>query len=335
MKRSVVATVNWLGDAILTTPVFKALKDTYPDSYIAVMAPQRVADVYRNNPNIDDIIIFDEKGKQRGFKEKLEFIRSLKEKKFDTVYLIHRSLTRALVCYFAGIKERIGYKRFKTWFILTKRIPAPYISVHRQEYYLNLFAQGGVEIKNTMPEFFIPEDIRSNIKKSLEKQKKLHKYLVGINPSANWELKRWPKEKFAQLADRLISELDCGLYFVGAKQDEKVIRSVIRLMHQAPYDLCGETSIKELAAYVESMDLFISNDSGPAHLAAALGTKTLALFGPTSTQVTSPKGKRVTLLQTNVGCKIPCYDLMCKENICMKRILVTEVFEKAKSLLLK
>jgi ADP-heptose:LPS heptosyltransferase len=122
---------------------------------------------------------------------------------------------------------------------------------------------------------------------------------------------------------------------VGANQDEKVVKSVIRLMHQAPYNLCGQTNLKELAAYIKSMDLFISNDSGPAHLAAALGIKTLALFGPTSSQITSPKGKKVTLFQTNVGCKIPCYDLLCKENICMKRILVTEVFEKVKELLSK
>ena len=335
MKRILVATVNWLGDAILTTPVFKALKERYPDSYVAVMAPERVADVYRNNPNIDDVIIFDEKNKQKRFKKKIEFIRILKEKKFDTVYLIHRSLTRALVCYFAGIKERIGYSRLKTSFILTKRISAPNIPVHRQEYYLNLFTQTGIIVKDNIPHVVIPENIREKVKDSLKKQKTQYKYLVGINPSANWDLKRWPKEKFAQLADRLSTELNCGVFFIGAKQDEKVIRAVTRSMNQTPYNLCGQTNIKELAAYVESMDLFISNDSGPAHLAAALGTKTLALFGPTSTQITSPKGKKVTLLQTNVGCKIPCYDLMCKENICMKRILVTEVFEKAKALLQK
>ncbi len=335
MKRILVVTVNWLGDAILTTPIFKALKERYPDSYIGVMAPERVTDVYRNNPNIDDVIVFDEKGKQKGFKEKIKFIRILKEKKFDTVYLIHRSLTRALLCYFAGIKTRIGYSRFKTSFILNKRVPAPYIPVHRQEYYLNLFTQTGIEIEDKIPQVFIPKDVNEKIKMTLTRQKGQHKYLVGVNPSANWDLKRWPKEKFAQLADRLITELNCAVFFIGAKKDERVIRAVIRLMHQTPYNLCGQTNVKELAAYVESMDLFISNDSGPAHLAAALGTKTLALFGPTSTQITSPKGKKVTLLQTNVGCKIPCYDLTCKENICMKSILVTEVFEKSKSLLSK
>ena len=134
MERILIVSINWFGDCLMTTPVFKAIKDKFPSVYLAVMAPERVSGVFDDNPFIDQVIIFDEKKNQKGLLAKLKFINYLKAQKFDTVFLIHRSLTRALICWLAGIKSRIGHLRLKNSLILTHPVSVPRIPPHRQDY---------------------------------------------------------------------------------------------------------------------------------------------------------------------------------------------------------
>lgn len=333
MKRILVVEVNWLGDAVLTTPIFKAIKQLYPHSYVAVMAVERVAGIFEDSPYIDEVILFDERGKEKSLFSRMDFVKRLKSKKFDTVFLVHRSFTRALVCLLAGIKERIGYRRWKNLSVLTKKIAQPKIPLHRGDYYFYLFEQSGIKIKDKTPETFIPKRKRERIDVFLREPKMRHSYLVGINPSANWELKQWPQENFARLCDRLIKELNCGIFLVGKDEDKELVEKVITKMQQEPYNFCGKTDLEELGALIERMALFVSNDSGPAHLAAALGTNTLVLFGPTSPQITAPWGQAVRIIQNTTECKIPCYNTGCRDNVCMKNISVDEVFLTAKGIL--
>ena len=156
MERILVVTVNWLGDALMTTPVFRAIKAQIPSAYLGVMAPRRVEGVFQNNPYIDEVIIFDERKEHRTLADKIRFSKFLKQKKFDTAFFIHRSLTKALICYLAGIKTRIGYRRLKNFLILTEMIPAKAYQTHRQDYYLSLFEAKGINISKKIPDFFIP-----------------------------------------------------------------------------------------------------------------------------------------------------------------------------------
>jgi len=328
MNRILVVTVNWLGDAILTTPAFKALKDKFPGSYLGVLAVERVKAVFDNNPYIDEVIVFDEKNKS--FTDKLEFARQLKTKRFDTVFLIHRSFTRAFICWLAGIKQRVGYTRFKNFFVLTRKIKPLRQPIHRQDYYLYLFEKCDIPIPERLPQFFIPQSARTKVREYLKTLTATSSYVIGMNPSANWDLKRWPKDCFAQLADRLIEELNCAVVFVGAAKNAAYVESVIEKMRNKPINMCAKTNLKELGALIEQTDLFISNDSGPAHLAAALKVPLLVLFGPTSPQQTSPCGQTVTIIKEDIDCQTPCYKLDCEDNICMKKIKVEDVFQKAK-----
>jgi heptosyltransferase-2 len=333
MKRILVVNVNWLGDAILTTPIFKALKENFPSAYIGVMTPERIREVFENNPYIDEVIIFDEKGKEKKFLNKIRFARALKKKGFDTAFFIHRSFTRAFICFLAGIKERIGYRRLKNLFVLTKKIKPPPASVHRQDYYLYLFEKIGIVIEDRLPRVFIKEEDRVKYRTFFKDITDKYSYVVGINPSANWSLKRWPQEKFALLSDSLIRDLNCAVFFIGTEKERQTVKSVVDNMKEKPYDFCGKTDLKELAALLENMDLFISNDSGPAHLAASLGINTLVLFGPTSIELTSPRGSRVRIIKKDINCKIPCYNLSCSDNACMKKISVEDVFLEAENIL--
>jgi lipopolysaccharide heptosyltransferase II len=329
MKRILVVNVNWLGDAIMTTPVFKALKERFPGAYVAVMVVERVREVFENNPYIDEIIIFDEKKARRGFFKKIQFIKTLRAKHFDTVFLIHRSFTRALICYFAGIKERIGYRRFKNILLLNKPINAPPPHTHRQDRYLYLLEACGIPIDRSA-KVYINKAEKEKFSQFINETRKENKYIVGINPSANWRLKRWPLENFANLGDRLSEELNCAIFLIGAKPDTDAVKVVSEGMKHKPYDFSAKTNIKELAALMENMDLFISADSGPAHLAVAIGIKTIVLFGPTSQHITAPRGKSVKILRKPLECDIPCYKLNCPDNFCMKNISVNDVFLQAK-----
>jgi heptosyltransferase-2 len=335
MKRILVVTVNWLGDAVLTTPVFKALKETFPESYVAVLAVERVRQVYENNPYIDEIITFNDRTFKKSVFKKIRLAIKLRKKKFDTAFLIHRSFSRAFVCWLVGIKERIGYERKKNTFVLTKKIKPPQETVHRQKYYLNLFEQSGVEIKDKLPQFFTTLSAEKRMNSFLHVIKEKHEFIIGMNPSANWDLKRWPAQNFAKLADQLIENFSCAVIFTGAKKDKAIVDEVIKNMNKPFYNLCGKTDLKELAAIMENMNVFISNDSGPAHLAAALGINTLVIFGPTSSQITSPQGKKVNIFQKDISCEIPCHKLSCQDNICMKNITVDEVFLEVRNLLPK
>ncbi|MFA6281153.1 MAG: lipopolysaccharide heptosyltransferase II [Candidatus Omnitrophota bacterium] len=333
MKRILVVNVNWLGDAILTTPVFKAIKEKFPVSHVGVLCPERVKEVFENNPYVDEIIIFDEKKGHKSIFKKIKFIFELRKKRFQTVFLIHRSFTKALICLLAGIPERVGYLRLKNIGVINKSVPPPTWDIHRQDYYFSLFEKSGINIQDRIPKIYTSEDRNQQHEDLIAQARGKYKYLVGINPSANWLLKRWPQEMFALLCDKLVKELNCGIFFIGAKKDSGTVNAVTLKMEKTHYNLCGETNVKELAHLIKHMDLFISNDSGPAHLSASLGVPTLVFFGPTSSKLTSPKGKIVKILEKPHECEIPCYKLDCIDNVCMKNISIDDAFLEAKLLL--
>lgn len=333
MDRILIVGVNWLGDSLLTTPVFKALKDKFPGSYLGVMTVERVRDVFQDNPYIDEIVIFDERGRQRGIFAKLRFIRALSKRRFDTAFFIHRSFTRAFICFLSGIRLRVGYRRIKNLFIINKKIkPCPEL-VHRQDRYLYLFEKSGVVINDRSPSFFVSEETKKRVNLKLEPIKKQHSLLIGINPSANWELKRWPKDYFAKLADRLAEDFRAAIIFIGTQAQRTLTEDIRGKMNQVSFNFCGKTSLKDLGALMQNFNLFISNDSGPAHLASALGISTLVIFGPTSAEATAPRGKSVRIARKDIDCRVPCYRLDCPDNICLKSLSVEEVYSQAKNIL--
>jgi lipopolysaccharide heptosyltransferase II len=301
--------------------------------YIGVMTVERTRGVFEDNPYVDEIIIFDERTTHKKIGEKFKFISLLKRKRFDTAFLIHRSFTRAFICWVAGIGERIGYKRFKNTFVLTRKINPAKGLIHRQDKYLAVFKARGISFNSKEPQIFITENIRKQALSTIQTLSGDRSLVIGIHVGANWKLKRWRPEFFAQLADRLMLELGAAVIFTGSKKDSALVATVLTSMHQKPHNICGRTSLKGLSGLMEQMSLFISNDSGPAHLSAAVGAPTLVLFGPTSEALTGPRGKRVVYLRKHDDCDIPCYKANCKDNRCMDAISVEDVYLAASKLL--
>lgn len=337
-KKILIVNVNWIGDVIFSTPFIKAIRDAYPDGYIACLLHPRCSEILEGNPRIDEIIIYDEGRQHKGIIGKLSLVLRLRRIRFDTAFVLHRSFTKALLTALAGIKERIGYPTKKRGLLLTRAIELPDEEVHKVEYFLGLARDYGIEPGEISYEFFVYDTNRETIRKFLKARGvKEEDRLIVLCPGGNWDPKRWPKESFAKLADMLIERLNAKVVLSGAKKDSGLVEEIRGMMKNIPIISCGMTTIKELGALLERADLVIANDSGPMHLAVAMKSNVIALFGPTSPGLTGPygKGSYRVIWKTKVleGCEAPCYDVTCADNRCMKLIAVEEVFKESEEML--
>lgn len=335
-ERILIFNVNWLGDVLFSTAAIRNIRRNFPGGFIACIVPSRCYPVLKGNPSLDEIIVYDEKDRHKGFFAKLKFISLLRRKRFDAVFLLHRSFSRALMCYLAGIPKRIGYYTKKRGFLLTKKIPMPGPgALHRIDYYLNIIEKSGLRAEDRYLEFFVSDQDLNFVDNILSKQGITEgDFLIGINPGGNWLPKRWPVEYWAQLADRLIAETAAKVIVTGSPADMDLARKIQGLMKGRAVSTCGIFNLKQSAALFKKLDIFITADSGPLHIANSVGAKNIiALFGPTSAMITGPYPlKNVVLLQKDSGCKIPCYKVSCADNRCMKAIKPDEVFSTVKAL---
>jgi len=334
--RILIFNVNWLGDVLFSTAAIRNIRRNFPNDYIACIIPSRCYPVLKGNPHLDEVIIFDEKDRHKNMFSRLDFIKQLKAKKFDIVFLLHRSLTRALICRLAGIPKRIGYYTKKRGFLLTKKISMPKIdSLHRIDFYLNIIEKAGLKVEDRFTEFFVsPEDedaVHSFLKKNSVPDGEL---IAVLNPGGNWLPKRWPRQYWSQLADILATDFKAKIIISGAQNDITLANLIRKEMKTSPVIACGALSLKETAALAKRCDIFISGDTGPLHIANAVGAKRIvALFGPTDPSLTGPfPSKNVIVIRKDVNCKIPCYNVNCPDNRCMKAISPQDVINEVKRL---
>jgi len=335
-KRILIFNVNWLGDVLFSTATIRNVRRNYPDSYIASVIPSRCYPILKGNPCLDEVIIFDEKDRHKGMLEKLNFVSLLKQKKFDTVFLLHRSFSRALICRLAGIKQRIGHYTKKRAFLLTKKIiPPKRDSLHRIDYYLDIIEKAGLRVEDRYLDFSFTRADEEQVDNFFKKNSlKTHDFVVAINPGGNWMPKRWPLYYWAQLADKLISEIDAKVIITGSISDLLLAGQIKDAMRQSPLIACGVFNIKQLGALAAKVGLFISSDTGPLHIANAVGAKKIiAIFGPTAQRITGPYPvTNVVVLQKDVGCQIPCYKVDCANNRCMQEVTPDDVLAQIKKI---
>ena len=334
-KKILIVNVNWIGDVIFSTPFIKAIRRNYPDSYTACLLHPRCVDVLNDNPGIDEIIVYDEEYSHRGLFGKLKLIAYLRKKNFDTAFILHRSFTKALITFLAGIRERIGYPTKGRGIFLTKPVEIPDEEVHKVEYFLNIARSCGINTRDISYEFFIKDSDRRKIRQFLnENGVNDRDRLAVLCPGGNWDPKRWPKENFALLADMLIEKLGARVVISGAKKDIPLADEIKNMMKEKPIISCGKTTLKELGALLERANLVVANDTGPMHIAVAMKAGTIALFGPTSPRLTGPYGQgNYKIIWKNKECDVPCYDLTCTDNRCMAAITVEDVFKASEDLL--
>ena len=328
-SKILIVEVNWLGDVLFSTPLIKAVRKKFKNAHIACMVVPEQKDALSGNPNVDEIIIYDEKGRHKGALGKMRLTANLRKKHFDLAVLLHRSFTRTLMMCMAGIPSRVGYITKKRQRFLTHPVEAADTELHKVEYFLRIAESMGCDISDKDYEIFIEESHIKRVEEILAKSRiKTSDFLVVINPGGNWAPKRWSWENYAKLIDSITEKYQLKIIISGAAKDEKLadrIRSKVK-EKESVVSLAGKTDLKELAALMKRANIVISGDSGPMHIAVSVKSNVLALFGPTSPELTGPYGSgHYVVIQNDIGCETPCYELTCNDYKCMESIKVEDV----------
>ncbi|CAN5441977.1 lipopolysaccharide heptosyltransferase II [soil metagenome] len=338
---SMVRGTNWVGDAVMTIPALRELRRIFPDSRITLHTRSWAEGIFRDAAFIDEILTFERE--KSTFKTIIKQAEIWRGKKFDLAVLFPNSFESALTAKLGKVPTRFGYAKEGRSFLLTESIEIPDWKNEKHEifYYLNLAAE--VENKYFGTKTVLDNEPRFELKVSqtrkaearqiltengVDLSKKIVAFVAG---STNSRAKRWKAKSFAALNDKIQNELNANVILIGAKDESEVSQEVFEKSLIKPIILTGKTNLAEATAILSVCDLLISNDTGPAHISAALGTKTLVIFGPTNPKTTQPFHSEI--IRKDVECS-PCMLRDCPiDHRCMTRISTQEVFEKAISLI--
>lgn len=338
-KRILIARTDRIGDVLLSTPVIKALRQEYPNAYIAMMVSPYASQIIEGNPYLDRVIVYDKEGRHKRRIESVRFSLKLKKERFDLALILHPANRVHLITFFAGIKRRIGYDQ-KLGFLLTDRIrhAKQLGEKHEVDYNLDLVRYLG--IKPQEKDLFMPIKPESEkYRAQLFQQEGIEEedWLLAIHPGASCPSKIWPAQGFAEVADSLIERRGFKVLVVSGPKETSLASDVIKHMRHPAINLAGRTSVSQLASVLKRCRLFISNDSGPVHIASAVGVPVISIFGRNQKGLSparwGPTGKKDTYLHKEVGCS-ECLAHKCiKGFACLKAITAEEVLTAAESIL--
>jgi 3-deoxy-D-manno-octulosonic-acid transferase/heptosyltransferase-1 len=328
-----------IGDVVHTIPSLYALKDLYPDSTIDWLVEEESHTLLCDHPLIHELSVFKRKKWFKslwggnGIKEILNLIKRLRNRKYDLVIDFQGLFKSGIMAFLSGGKVRLGYDKTRelSYLFLNDRLPAYDPDIHAVDRYLDIVRSLGWKGNDT--KFYIPiaSADKHNVDTLLKKKGvKERERIVLVSPKARWKTKLWREDKFATLCDRLIEELGYDVIMVGGKSDKDYIGRIFSIMKSRAIDVSGQTNLRELAYLMTIAPLVICLDSGPMHIASAVGTKTIALFGPTSIERTGPYGKNHVVISKDLQCS-PCFNKTCDDIKCMNDIGVEAVLEAVKN----
>lgn len=336
INKILIRGTNWIGDAILTIPAIDSIRATYPEAHIAILAKPRVADIYRLFTGIDEVIIYE--NKYDNAVGVFRLAQLLKKMNFDLAILLQNAIEAAIMSLAAGIPRRAGYNSDGRGLLLTHRVQRnkEIKKRHQTDYYLEMVkALGCVSVNKEMhlETKISRNDVQSVWRKYLPD---VQKEIIGIAPGATYgPAKRWLPERFAAVADKIAEAFNCQIILLGGKSDEATAKEVSLIAQAEMKNLAGKTNLKDAAYLISQCRLFISNDSGLMHIAGALNIPTIAIFGSTNPQTTSPAGNQSIIIHQEVSCS-PCLKETCPTDFrCMKLISVENVFAVARNILEK
>jgi heptosyltransferase-2 len=338
-KRVLVIRLDRIGDVVLSTPVLAALREAFSHAFIAMMVRPECRELVEGNPHLNTVVVYDKAGVHRSIRGTIRFARQLRRHDFDTALVLHPSNRSHWIPWLAGIPVRIGYNRKSGW-LLTSRLPhrKQEGSKHEALYTLELLQAMGITPTAPLPTVPIHRQAAARLATLLAHASiQSTERLVAIHPSASCVSKRWLPERFAQVADRLITEQQVRVCLIAGPSDAAIARQVEQTMHQPALNLAGRLTLGELAALLQRCQVLISNDSGPVHIAAAVGTPVVDIFGRNQRGLSplrwGPLGAGHVVLHKEVGCVI-CLAHRCDiEFLCLTSLTVEEVYQAALSVL--
>ena len=322
-QRILLIRLSSLGDIVLTTPAIRAVRAHFPDAYIAMLVGKQSADVLRENPHLDEIITFDRFAKGKDTGEMLRTVRVLRERKFTLAIDLQRKFRTTLLMYLSGATARVGKGALCTVRVLEQG------NKHATAHYFDLLHAVGIPAVDQRLELFLAESERTDASQRFDAAGVPQTGLkVGIFPGAGWKLREWMPDRFAAIADRLVRHFNAEVLIFGGQKEADLVHAVVKLMAARAVPFAGNLQVRELAACIEKCDLFLTNDTGPMHIAAAVETPTVSLFGPGNHIRFQPLGGLHQTIRHDVPCS-PCKQFTdkCKDNICMKNITIDEVWQ--------
>lgn len=320
MDNILIRGVNWLGDAVMSLPAIRAIRKLHSESKISILVKEKIADLYRWEKSIDEVIIY-----RQGFIGKIKTIKELKNRKFKRAYLLQNALDAALITTFAGIPERVGWNRDCRRIFLTH--PLAYHKedrkIHHIEYYFEIPKRFNPSLSPDYPWINPPLEERLSARREL---KNIKRPILAISPGAKYgDTKKWEAEKFIEISKRFIEEYGSVVLFGSPGEDLKIENSRI-------YNFIGKTSLRELICLLSECDILLCNDSGVMHVGYALGVPLVAIFGSTSPELTGPPKFAGKVIKAHVECS-PCFKNRCPDIKCMKSIEVEDVWNELKKII--
>jgi lipopolysaccharide heptosyltransferase II len=331
VNRILVRGVNWVGDTILSYPTVQQLKNLFPKSHLAILVPSYLVDLWKTFPYVDEIIPFHKKGGIASIWEDLNLSQLLKERNFDLAVILPRSFRSAFPIYLARIPTRIGYQDEGRSLLLTHRISRTkeILQVHRVYYYQKLLEPLGRGEGHLSPRVFLREEDRKWAEQTLKDFGISDgRPLIGINPGATYGLaKCWFPDRFGELGERLSKKWEASVLLFGKEEEKSVVQEILQHIRGRGIDLTGKTNLLQLAALLERCTLLVTNDTGTMHVATAVGTPVIAIFGSSDPITTGPWGDGHVMVRKPLACS-PCLKRFCPtDHQCMELITVDEVEE--------
>ena len=335
----VVRGTNWIGDSVMSVPALRLLRQLFPNDEITLHTRSWAEGIFRDADFIDRILTYDRP--ESNLAEVVGQARALRDEKFDLAVIFPNSFASALTARLAGIPRRFGFSKEGRRIVLTDPVPIPKWKAQKHEafYYLALIEAVEAALLGTTetPESALTTELPISSERKAEardflsrKQVDLARPIVALGPgSTNSMAKRWPFQKFAVVADKLQRHANANIVLLGGPDDVKVAATITDLMRAKPLDLTAKTSLSDAAAILSVCDLMISNDMGLAHLAPAVGARTIVIFGPTNPVTTRPFSDLAEVVQADVECS-PCMLRECPiDHRCMEWVSADRVYELA------
>lgn len=335
-----IRAANWVGDAVMTTPVIRAVRTNFPLARITVLAKPWVVPVYQNNPHIDQVMIYDNDGRHKMGIGTLRLAKDMKIQKFDLAILMQNAFEAALLAFLARIPERLGYNTDARGLLLNRcvKMDPALKKGHLIDYYLAILSSAGLETAGRDLELYPDPRDRAWARHFLDEQALSGpgRPVLGINPGATGgTAKRWFPKRYAQLAAELSARHQTRVIIFGAPADRALGDEISAMTQGACINMAGQTSLSKAFALIGALDLFVTNDSGLMHAAAAQNVNQVAVIGSTDHIATAPANKNSVMVRQKVPCS-PCLKTQCPmDHQCMDKITVDMVMAACNAFLEK
>jgi heptosyltransferase-1 len=327
-----------IGDVVHTLPALAAIRRLHPEAYITWLVEEESYNIIEGHPGIDQIIVSKRKGWLRNLRNCSEvfgtlreislFAKEIRKRRYHLVIDLQGLFKSGLLVRLAKGKRKVGYDKTRefSYLFLNERIRPFNPDKHAVLRYLNLAKYLGADDVPVDFHIALGKGEKEYVDNIIDGSKQP---IISINPMARWKTKQWSHRRFAELADKIHQQLGTTVLLTGGKGDIEDVARIQSYMTCKALSVVGKTTLKELAYLFRHSQLVISTDSGPMHIAAAVGTPVIALFGPTSPLRTGPFGDGHVVIKKHLPCS-PCFRKRCRTVDCMQQITVRDVFSEIK-----